>query len=76
MHYLPHIAASVRDREGSAIAACLLEDKVTRGYGARHERRPAWGQTRHGHQAGFVTIAGLKKGHFRNGIRASEMVMQ
>lgn len=45
---------------GLKIAECLLEDEVTRRCGARHERPPERSQTRHGHQSGFVTIAGQK----------------
>ena len=34
---------------GVKIAACLLEDEVTRRCGARHERPPERSETRHGH---------------------------
>lgn len=52
--------ASFATEMGVKIAACLLEDEVTRRCGARHERPPERSETRHGHQSGFVTIAGQK----------------
>lgn len=52
--------ASFATEMGLKIAECLLEDEVTRRCGARHERPPERNQTRHGHQSGFVTIAGQK----------------
>ncbi len=45
---------------GLKLAECLLEDEVTRRCGARHERQPTRSETRHGHQAGYVTLSGQK----------------
>lgn len=45
---------------GLRLAECLLEDEVTRRCGPRYLRPGARSETRYGHQAGFVTIAGQK----------------
>jgi transposase-like protein len=45
---------------GLKMAACLLEDEVTRRCGPRYQRPAARSQTRYGHQGGYVTIAGQK----------------
>jgi putative transposase len=45
---------------GLKVAQCLLEDEVTQRCGQRHERQPGRQETRFGHQAGFITIAGQK----------------
>lgn len=45
---------------GLKLAECLLEDEVTRRCGERHERQPTRCETRHGHQAGYVTLSGQK----------------
>lgn len=45
---------------GLKMAECLLEDEVTRRCGPRYERLSDRGETRYGHQGGYVTIAGQK----------------
>ncbi|MGE0537938.1 MAG: IS256 family transposase [Pirellulales bacterium] len=45
---------------GLKMAECLLEDEVTRRCGPRYERPSERGETRYGHQGGYVTIAGQK----------------
>lgn len=45
---------------GLKMAECLLEDEVTRRCGPRYERLSERGETRYGHQGGYVTIAGQK----------------
>lgn len=45
---------------GLKMAACLLEDEVTRRCGPRYQRPAVRSQTRYGHQGGYVTIAGQK----------------
>lgn len=45
---------------GLRMAECLLEDEVTRRCGPRYERPTDRSETRHGHQGGYVTIAGQK----------------
>ena len=45
---------------GQQVATRLLEEEVERLCGAKHSRSPGRAVSRHGHQAGFVVMAGQK----------------
>src|SRR5688500_3159800 len=52
--------ASFATEMGLRLAVQLLEEEVTRRCGPRYERRPDRQETRYGHQAGVITMAGQK----------------